>query len=155
MTRFAAVPLTLTVLALGLAACGGDDAPSKADFAADAEEICKNAEKQLENVGQDAKSPKEIAAAVDEVIDEMQGSVDELQDLDQPEGAAGEQAERFVSAVQSDIEEKGIPPLRDLRDALEKNDEQAARKAAERLQAVETTQSNKLASEIGADACGN
>ena len=156
MNRFAATPLTLMALALGLVACGGgDDAPSKADFASDAEKICQNAEKQLEDVGQNASSPDEIAAAVDKVIDETQSSVDKLKELKRPDGDAGEQAERFVNAVEGDIEDKGIPALEDLRDALKDDDEAAARKAAGRLQALETTDSNKLASEIGADACGN
>ena len=87
MNRFAAAPLTLIVLVLGLAACGGDDgdAPSKADFAASADKICKNAETALQNVGENAKSPDEVAAAVDKVIDETQKSIDQLQDLGTPD----------------------------------------------------------------------
>jgi len=157
MNRFAAAPLTLILLVLGLVACGGDDggAPSKADFAADANKICKNAETSLKNVGENAKSPDEIAAAVDKVIDETQKSIDDLQDLEQPDGAAGEAAGKFVDALSSDIEDKGIPALEDLRDALKNNDQQAAQKAAQKLQAIETTNSDKLASDIGAKGCAN
>jgi len=159
MTRFAAVPLTLISLVLGLAACGGDDGggitPSKADFAASADQICKDAEDALKNVGQNASSPEEIAAAVDKVIDETQKSVDKLKDLDRPSGEAGEQAGEFVDAIQSDIEGKGIPALEDLRDAVKSKDQAAAQKAAQKLQAIETTNSDKLASEIGAKGCAN
>src|SRR5688572_9265184 len=105
MTRFAATPLALLVLAVS--ACGGDDAPSKAEFAADADKICKNAEKQLADVAEGASSPKEVAAAVDKVIEQSQSSVDELQALDRPDGAAGDAAEKFVDALGSDIEDKG------------------------------------------------
>ena len=159
MTRFAAVPLTLISLVLGLAACGGDDGggstPSKADFAASADQICKDAEDALKNVGQNASSPEEIAAAVDKVIDETQKSVDKLKDLDRPNGAAGDAAGQFVDAIQSDIEGKGIPALEDLRDAVKSKDQAAAQKAAQKLQAIETTNSDKLASEIGAKGCAN
>jgi hypothetical protein len=155
MIRFAAAPLTLIVLAVGLVACGGDDAPSEADFATDAKKICQNAENELQDVAEDASSPDEIAAAVDEVIDETQNSVDELKELDLPEGAAGEEAERFVNALEADIEDKGIPALEDLRDAVKANDQQAAEKAAERLQAIETTNSTKLARKLGIDACAS
>jgi hypothetical protein len=157
MNRFAAPPLTLIVLALGLAACGGgdDDAPSKADFAASADKICKNAETALQNVGEDAKSPDEVAAAVDKVIDETQKSIDELQDLERPDGDAGAAAGEFVDALSSDIEDKGIPALEDLRDALKDNDQQAAQSAAQKLQAIETTNSDKLARDIGAKGCAN
>jgi hypothetical protein len=157
MNRLAAAPLTLIVLALGLASCGGGggDAPSKAEFAADAEKICKDTESQLKDVAQNASSPDEIATAVDKVIDATQESVDKLAALKQPDGAAGQAAEKFVKAVEADFEGKGMPLLEDLRDALRKNDEQAAQKAARRLQAVKTTNSDKLARDIGATACGS
>jgi hypothetical protein len=157
MNRFAAAPLILLVLALGLAACGGgdDDAPSKADFAASADKICKNAETALQNVGEDAKSPDEVAAAVDKVIDETQKSIDELQGLERPDGDAGAAAGEFVDALSSDIEDKGIPALEDLRDALKENDQQAAQAAAQKLQAIETTNSDKLARDIGAKGCAS
>jgi hypothetical protein len=157
MNRFAAAPLTLIVIVLGLVACGGGDgdAPSKADFAASADKICKNAETALQNVGENAKSPDEVAAAVDKVIDETQKSIDDLQDLEQPDGDAGEAANKFVDALSSDIEDKGIPALEDLRDALKDNDQQAAQQAAQKLQAIETTNSDKLASDVGAKGCAN
>ena len=157
MNRFAAAPLTLIVLVFGVAACGGGDgdAPSKADFAASADKICKNAETALQNVGENAKSPDEVAAAVDKVIDETQKSIDELQDLDRPDGDAGEAADKFVDALSTDIEDKGIPALEDLRDALKDKDQQAAQEAAQKLQAIETTNSDKLARDIGAKGCAN
>jgi hypothetical protein len=157
MNRFAAAPLTLIVIVLGLAACGGGDgdALSKADFAASADKICKNAETALQNVGENAKSPDEVAAAVDKVIDETQKSIDDLQDLERPDGDAGAAADKFVDALSSDIEDKGIPALEDLRDALKDNDQKAAQEAAQKLQAIETTNSDKLARDIGAKGCSN
>ena len=159
MNRFAATPLVLIVLVFGLVACGGGDgggdAPSKADFAASADKICNESEQALKNVGQNANSPAEIAAAVDKVIDQTQKSIDKLKALDRPDGAAGDAAGKFVDAIQSDIEGKGIPALEDLRDALKKNDQAAAQKAAQKLQAIETTDSNNLAREIGAKGCAN
>jgi hypothetical protein len=154
MNRFAALPLIPVVIAIGLSACGGDDAPSKQDFADQAEKICQNAEKQLESVGENATSPDEIAAAIDKVIDQSQSSVDELRDLDQPEGDAGADAEKFVNSLESDIEDKGIPALEDLRDALKDNDQKAAEEAAARLQAIETSNTDELAKQIGATDCG-
>ena len=153
MNRFAATPLAVLVLAVS--ACGGDDAPSKADFAADADRICNNAEKQLAQVGDNASTPKQIADAVDKVIEQSQDSVDELQDLERPDGAAGEAADKFVDALGTDIEDKGIPALEDLRDAVRDEDEQAAQDAAERLQAIETSNTDKLARDIGAKACAD
>jgi hypothetical protein len=156
MNRLAAVPLTLILLTIGLAACGGDDsdAPSKADFAEQANKICQNAEKELQNLGQ-ANSTDEVANQITKVIDATQKSVDDLKGLDRPDGAAGEAADKFVTAVQGDIEDKGIPALEHLRDAIKDKDQQAAQKAYQELQSIETTNSDKLAKAAGVDGCAN
>jgi hypothetical protein len=157
MNRLAAAPLTTLVLALGLAACGGggSDAPTKAEFAADADKVCAAAEKNLGDIGQNATSRAEITKAVDKVIDETQKSLDDLKALDRPDGSAGEAADKFVNSLQSDIEDKGIPALKKLRDALKSNDQQAAQKAAQELQAIDSGNTNKLARAAGATGCAN
>jgi hypothetical protein len=156
MTRLAAGPLTLLLLTVGLAACGGGDdgAPSKAEFASDAAKICSDAQKHLKDLGKPT-STDEIADQIDKVIDETRNSVDKLKDLDRPEGAAGKTAKKFVDALESDIEDKGIPALEDLRDAIKDKDEKAARQAYQRLQAIETTDSDRLARDAGAKACAS
>ena len=58
MTRLACIAMLL--FGICLAACGGDDdgggggssAPSKQEFAKSAEQICRNAEKELEQIGE-------------------------------------------------------------------------------------------------------
>ena len=157
MNRLAAAPLTMLALALGLVACGGggSDAPTKAEFAADADKVCATAEKNLGDIGKNATSRAEIAKAVDTVIDETQKSLDDLKALDRPEGSAGEAADKFVSSLQSDIEDKGIPALEKLRDALKSNDQKAAQKAARELQAIDSGDTNKLALAAGAKGCAN
>jgi phosphate uptake regulator len=151
MTRLA--PILVALLALVVASCGGDDAPTREEFADSASEICRDAEQALENVGQDAETPEDIADAVDRVIEESRNAVDELADLERPEGEAGETAETFVNATRTEIEEKGIPVLEDLRDALADGDQQAAQEAAQRLQSIDSEASNKAAKELGADEC--
>jgi hypothetical protein len=158
MNRLAAAPLTTLVLALGLVACGGGgggDAPTKAEFGADADKVCAAAEKHLGEIGQNAKSRAEIAKAVDKVIDETQNSLDDLKALDRPDGAAGEAADKFVSSLQTDIEDKGIPALEKLRDALKSSDQAAAQKAAQELQAIDSGNTDKLATAAGATGCAN
>jgi hypothetical protein len=156
MIRLAAAPLTTLLLALGLLACGGgDDAPTKAEFGADADKVCAAAEKNLGDIGQNATSRAEIAKAVDKVIDETQGSLDNLKALDRPDGAAGDAADKFVSSLESDIADKGIPALEKLRDALKSNDQQAAQKAAQELQAIDSGNTDKLARAAGAKGCAD
>jgi hypothetical protein len=151
MTRLA--PILLSLLAFALASCGGDDAPSREDFAERANEICRETEQALEDVGQDAESPQDVADAVDQVIEESRSAVDQLADLERPEGEAGEAAETFVNATRTEIEDEGIPALEDLRDALADGDQQAAQEAAQRLQSIESDESNRAARDLGADEC--
>src|SRR3954464_13810788 len=156
MNRLAAVPLTLILLSFGPVACGGggDDSPSKGDFAKQANQICQNAEKELQDLGK-ASSTDEVADQIDKVIGATQKSVDDLKGLDRPEGSAGEAADKFVTAVQSDIEDKGIPALKHLRDAIKSKDQKAAQQAYQELQSIQTPDSDKLAKAAGVTACAN
>ena len=151
MRRLAAIVLGL--LAPGMASCDGGDPPSRAEFAERANEICREAKRSLRGLGKNADTPQAIADAVDRVIAETQGAVDELADLERPEGDAGRKAERFVDATRTEIEDQGIPVFEDIRDALGRGDRQAAQEAAEPLQAIDRTKSNRAARELGADAC--
>jgi hypothetical protein len=154
MNRFAAAPLAIALAAFGLGSCGGGDAPSKAEFAADANKICAEAERSLKDL-QKSTTPAELAEALDKGIDETQKSVDKLKDLEQPDGEAGKAAERFVSALETQIEDKGIPVLEDLRDAIKDNDQKAAQDAYQRLQKIETADTNKFARQLGAKGCAD
>jgi DNA-binding SARP family transcriptional activator len=152
MTRLA--PILLSLLAFVVASCDGDDeAPSQRDFAEQANEICREAEQSLENVAEDAETPQDIADAVDRVIEESRNAVDDLADLERPEGAAGERAERFVDATRRAFEDEVIPALEELREALERRDQEAAQEKAVRLREIDTAASNKAARKVGADAC--
>ena len=146
-------PILFCVLAFVVASRGGDDAPSREEFASRANEICRDTEKALEDVGQNAESPEDIANAVDQVIEESRNAVEELSDLERPEGDAGDAADRFIDSTRTEIEDKGIPVLEDLRDALEKGDEQAAAEAAQRLQEIDSDRSNDAAKDLGANEC--
>jgi hypothetical protein len=152
MTRLAPILLAALTLAAGLAACGGDG-PSQEEYVEDAERVCKDAITRLEEIGQDAESPGEIADAVDTVIAETRQTIDELDGLERPDGDAGETAGEFVDAMSKEADDKAIPALEDLRDAVRDQDEQAAEEAAQRLQGLDTSQSDRLARELGADGC--
>jgi hypothetical protein len=145
--------MLLCLFAFGLAACGGDDAPSRQEFADQADEICSDADRSLENVAEDAQSPDEIADAVDRVIEESRDALDRLSNLDRPEGDAGETAEQFIEATRSEIRDKGIPALEDLRDAIRSGDQAAVQEAAQRLQGISTDRSEAAAKDLGADKC--
>jgi CHASE3 domain sensor protein len=150
-------PLAIVLVSLGLAACGGDDdsasAPSKAEYASNAEKICRDTQKELQSIGNGAKSPDEVANAIDKVIDKSKNAADDLVALDRPDGKDGETAKEFSEGFQSELNDKIVPALEDLQAALKKKDVQAVQAAAKKLQGLETSKSDKAARELGATAC--
>src|SRR5688572_7404422 len=158
MTRL--LGLALVLLSLGLVACGDDDdgggggdAPSKAEFAKQADKICNETEKEFESIGESAESPEEVADAIDKVIDESKSAADDLVALDRPEGADGETATKFVETFEQELNDKLVPALEDVKKALEAKDAQAVQEAAAKLQQLEATESDKYARDLGATAC--
>src|SRR3954468_8020917 len=141
MTRYSS--LAVLFVSLGLAACGGDDdsssAPSKAEFAKSADKICKDTEKDLENIGKGASNPDEVADAIDKVVDKSKQAANDLVALDRPEGDAGQTAEDFTEGFRSELNDQIIPALEDLQAALKKKDVEGVQKAAKKLQELETS----------------
>ena len=160
MTRL--LTLALVLMSFGIVACGDDDdgggggggdAPSKAEFAKEADKICKETEKEFESIGKSAESPEEVADAIDKVIDESKNAADDLVALDRPDGADGETATKFVETFQKELNEKLVPALEDVKKALEAKDAQAVQEAAANLQKLEATESDQYARDLGATAC--
>ena len=155
MTRL--VPLIVVLLGFGIAACGGDDdggsAPTKAEFAKDADKVCKDTEKEIEKIGQGASSPDALADAIDKVIAASKNAANKLTDLERPDGDAGDTATKFAEGFEQELNDKLIPALEKLKKAIQDKDAQAAQAAAADLQKLESTQSDKYARELGATAC--
>ena len=154
MTRL--VPLIVVLLGFGIAACGDDDdgsAPTKAEFAKDADKICQDTQKEIEKIGQGASSPDALADAIDKVIAASKNAANKLTDLERPDGDAGDTATKFAEGFESELNDKLIPALEKLKKAIQDKDAQAAQAAAADLQKLESTQSDKYARELGATAC--
>jgi hypothetical protein len=148
--------LALALLSIGLVACGdddGDSAPSKQEFANDAERICKETEKALEGFGEDVGSTEEAADALDKVIERARKGADQLADLDRPEGETGETATKFAEGFKKELEQKLVPALEALKSALQSGDPQKIQEAASKLQSLEATESDRYARELGIRAC--
>jgi hypothetical protein len=149
--------LVAVLMSIGLVACGGDDdggsAPSKQEFATDAERICEDTEKALENFGENVNSPQEAADALDKVIERARKAADDLSNLDRPEGETGETATKFAEGFKSELEDKLVPALEDLKSALQSGDPQKIQEAASKLQGLEASESDRYARQLGIRAC--
>ena len=148
----AAVPLA----ALVLAGCGGDDAPSKEDFVAEADKVCADLDKQSQELQQsEPDNVQEIVEFTKKARSTTQDAVKRIRELEVPEGADGDKAKEWQAAVTTEAENQLIPALDELQEAAEANDEKALVAAAQRIEQLEATRSDKLADELGMKECGN
>jgi hypothetical protein len=144
-------PLAAVGAILCLAACDG---VSKETYAERVGEVCADIEREASQLrSTSAETPGEIAAVIDGVIRQSRDAVRRVKQIERPEGDAGADAERFVTTLEREVEEEAIPALEDLRKAVTRQDREAAAEAGARLQRLERSESDRLARELGAEAC--
>ena len=150
-TRRTATAL-LAVLA-GVSACGGAP-PTRQEYAAKADRVCREAERALERI---EDRPADTPQARGELIAATQRSlrqvVQRLSELERPEGEAGRLAQTYVAQLDQRAGEVA-PLLERLRAALADDDVEAIRLAARALKAFEGAEpTDELARRLGARAC--
>jgi hypothetical protein len=148
--------LAVLLAALALPACGGDDdgGVSREDYAEQVNRVCRDVKRQLNELGiAPPRARDEITQLLDDVSARSQAAVDRLQALERPGGDAGETADRFVDTLERELEQQLLPALEDLKDAIQSADRDAAADAAERLDVLQNTESDRFARELGADSC--
>jgi hypothetical protein len=148
--------LSVLLAALAMPACGGDDDGdvSREDYADQVNRVCRDVERQLNELGiAEPQTRDEITQLIDDVIARSQAAVDRLQALERPGGDAGETADRFVDTLERELERQLLPALEDLKDAIQSANREAAADAAERLDVLQNTESDRFARELGADSC--
>jgi hypothetical protein len=154
-SSFALAALLLAAACI-VAACGdsGDDAPSRAEFAQNADSICADVEKDINTLDKvNPETPAELANLIDQLKAKFNDGVDRLAALERPSGDDGKTAEEFVTALQSEFEEQAIPALDALEQAAKEQDRAKLRAAARKLDALEDTRSEDLARKLGAKKC--
>ena len=147
-----AIPLA----ALAVAGCGGDDKPSKEDFAQNAEKVCADLEKQSNELSTaEPDSVEEVATFATKAKSTAEKAVERIRGLEVPDGEDGEKAKQWQDAVTEEAEGQLIPALDELKAAADANDEQKLVAAAQRIEGLESTKSDALAKEIGAEGCAD
>jgi len=147
-------PVVLALLAGGVAAACGDPAPTRQEYAAQADRVCREAERALERIeDRPADSPQargELIAATQRSLGQVVGRLSGLQ---RPEGEAGRLAQAYVAQLDQRAREVA-PLLERLRTALADDDVDAVRRAARALEAFEGGErADELARRLGAQAC--
>ncbi len=144
-------PLAVAVAVLGLGACDG---VSKETYAERVGEVCVDVEREVTQLqSTSAETPGEIAAVIDDVIRQSRDALRRVKEIERPDGDAGADADRFVKTLEREVEEEAIPALEALSDAVVRRDQEAAAAAGARLQRLESSESDRLARDLGAEAC--
>jgi hypothetical protein len=144
--------LAAAVVSLGMGACS--DGGSREDYAERLNEICEDVESKVNELDSTrAETPQEAAALIEDVIAETRRAARRVEGVERPDGDAGEEAERFVRALQREVAREAIPALEDLRAAVRAQDPFAADEAGDRLRALENSESDRQARRLGAEAC--
>ena len=150
-------PLAAALLAgltMAVAACGGDDGPSKAEFAKEANAACADLEKALNRLGEsNPKSAEELVTTVENLQKEVDGGIKRLQDIEQPSGQAGEDAKAFVDGLSTQVEGEILPAFGDIKKAAQEEDQQLLGQAVQKLQGVDSEKTDELAKKAGANEC--
>ncbi len=141
---------------LVLAGCGGDDKPTKEEFARSADAICADLDKKSDELGAtDADSPDDFVGFARTARDSAREAVRRVRELEVPEGADGEVAEAWKEAVRVQAEDELIPALDKLEKAARDEDQQALLAAAQELQDVDSSRAERLAGDLGATKCAD
>jgi hypothetical protein len=154
MNRTSALACLAVLSAAVVAGCGG---PSKEEYAQQANGICSQIQKDLQQVSQSGQTndPKEINQRTDQAVDAFSKGVDRLKGLEKPSGDAGEQAEQFEQAFANFLENDYQPGVEKLQKAVSSRDRQQIRTAALQLRNINTQEVNQLAGKLGVTECAS
>jgi hypothetical protein len=150
------MPVRATIAALFLlvlaAACGGGDGGggdrlTREEYAAQANEICKDFDEKIKDV-EAPSSPGEVDEYADEAIPIFEDSLQRLKDLEPPEAL-----ERKVDEWLG-LGDEILDALKDLRDAA-KDDDQTKVQQIFRETQEKDKRSDELAQQIGATECAS
>jgi hypothetical protein len=143
------------VVALLVAGCGGSSAPSRADYGKDVDKICKTLEDRVAAVQRDTpKTTDELVAYADELTRALDDGVRELKAVERPDGEDGAKAQRWLDELQREADTVR-PALAALKDAARRKDEAAIKRAAARIQSLDSRRVDQLAREAGARGCSS
>ena len=148
--------LALLVAVVAVAGCGGEDKPTKEEFARSANAICVDLDRQSDELAEtEADTPQDFVAFARRARDTAREVVRRVRELEVPDGADGEVAEAWQDAVQQQAEEQLIPALDRLEKAAQDEDREALLAAAQELQDVDSRRAERLAGDLGATRCAD
>jgi hypothetical protein len=128
-----------------VAGCGGEEGPTRAEWARDADAICAEYERKYDALGSADELP-ELARLLDRAVGLLEQERDELGRLEAPEGDE-ERVEDLLAAG-----DKVIAAARRAREAATRGDEEAVGVAIGESDSA-ASQARHIARDLGAETC--
>jgi len=145
--------LAAALVALGGAGCG-DDAPSREEYARQADRVCAEIDREVRRVGQvRPRNAQEVVQIADRLQGTVRRGIDRLRRLERPGGDDGETAQRFVGALDREFRTQLVPALDGLRGAVRRRDARGVQRSVTRLRDLSSEESERFARELGATGC--
>jgi hypothetical protein len=148
--------LIVVALAAILAGCGGSSAPSKATYGKDVDKLCSTLDDRVSAIQKQAPTTTdELVKFADDLEKVIEDGVNQLDDVERPDGDDGKKAEAWIKELTKQKDEAIKPALEELKKAAQKKDTAAIQRAVQRIQQVDEKKVNQLAREAGARSCGD
>jgi formate dehydrogenase maturation protein FdhE len=145
----------IAAVALLLAGCGGSGgAPTRAEYARNADRLCVQLEQQVSAAERGSPtSAAEIGAYADRVARALSRGVQALDNVRRPDGRDGAKAKAYIDELRRQVDDEARPALRELKAAAARGDKAGVQAAVQRLRTVDSSKLDRLARAVGADGC--
>jgi hypothetical protein len=153
--RAAGLLIVLALVAL-VTGCGGSSAPSKATYGKNVDKLCSTLDDRVSAIQKKAPTTTdELVKFADDLEQVIEDGVNQLDDVERPDGADGKKAEAWIKELTKQKDEAIKPALEELKKAAKSKDTAAIQRAVQRIQQVDEKKVNQLAREAGARSCGD
>ena len=146
----------MVALAAVVGGCGGSSAPSKATYGKNVDKLCSTLDDRVSAIQKQAPTTTdELVQFADDLEKVIDDGVNQLDDVERPDGDDGKKAEAWIKELTKQKDEAIKPALEELKTAAQKKDTAAIQRAVQRIQRVDDKKVNQLAREAGARSCGD
>jgi len=146
----------VVALAAVVGGCGGSSAPSKATYGKNVDKLCSTLDDRVSAIQKQAPTTTdELVQFADDLEKVIDDGVNQLDDVERPDGDDGKKAEAWIKELTKQKDEAIKPALEELKTAAQKKDTAAIQRAVQRIQQVDEKKVNQLAREAGARSCGD
>jgi hypothetical protein len=156
--------MLFALLAAGsLAGCGGGGggggggAPSKHDFAGNADKICSDVSRRVAELNRGRpRSVPDLTHFIEQLKVAVNDGIRRLQALERPKGSDGATARKFTDTADREYKNVVLPALNQLELAVIKRDKKALKAASKKLKNAQAQKrSSQLAAQLGASKCAS